>query len=594
LTKKDMTEANKAFAPEESVSPPPPPPQDFQAPTPVTPVNNPPTTNYIPPHRRPKSYRSNSSYEQQPFTDDDDTLFGGSLSSGKQSYMNNDQTRRSTDWQDFMPTDFDSEYDTDGDSFGSILTDLLVGTASAMAKGGGDSFLKGMLGLLEGSTKGSTSSSKNNMMSDMDNTYDDQLYSLLQRGSLDEIAREMDDNDQFVQQLASKLSDVDKELITLKTMQQIAVRYTELMDTKQKIAELEARKNVIKGYLGKARKRLVSLQSRYKEMIVSGSYDRRVGRQSSASLWDNDVESMTPTSPDSKYPPSTTYDKPPGTAGSVQDTDAPPSSPKQTSPSSAVSPQPGVTDGAVGDTEKKDDDVWKTEGFGTSGRGRGRSRRARIGPSNGQFEARSDSISPQPESQDTGSAMDKAATNDDDAWKSQGFGSSSRGRGSSRRARSAPSTNAPRVEPRGDGARYASDLGDSPQPNVADPGKTDTSTAPGTTTRDDDWKSQGFGARGRGSSRRRRSGTSSNDVYNLGGYTTAAKGTPTNDDSSPLQEPRPPASDVSETPLTSSPGSKLPPHRRTTSGPSAAEEKRRLRAQQVDEEFEKLKRDLGL
>jgi hypothetical protein len=225
----------------------------------------------------------------------------------------------STDWRDYMPKYDDDEYDTSGDSFEKIFSDLFTGVAGAAVGGGGGVF-RDFVEFLERNVDGYASDSS-----------DAELITLLRTGSLEEVGNEMDDTQLVVEQLSSKLNNLDKELIMIKADLKLSTKYMEKLEMEERIAEIEARKKVVQGYLEKARKRVISLQSRYKELIVGGENDRRVGRSSSSSYYSQDSSSYT---------------------------------------SSASSPY----------TESTDDDgeAWKSQGFGSSGhRGSGRRRQSR-------------------------------------------------------------------------------------------------------------------------------------------------------------------------------------------------------------------------
>lgn len=87
----------------------------------------------------------------------------------------------------------------------------------------------------------------------------------------------MDDTDLLISQLETKLESVDREVVDVTAEIRESMRYSEKFDLEERLAELEARKEVVSGYLKKGRKRLVKLQTRYKELIVEGRTDTRAG-----------------------------------------------------------------------------------------------------------------------------------------------------------------------------------------------------------------------------------------------------------------------------------------------------------------------------
>ena len=239
----------------------------------------------------------------------------------------------STDWKDYMPKYNEEDYSTSGDSLGSIFSDLLSGVAGAAASGGigGASIFRDFIEFLEG----------NDMAGGND---DSNLSTLLQTGSFQDIANEMDDTDLVVQQLSSKLSNLEEELIMCKADLKATTRYIEKMNFEEKVDELEARKKIVQGYLKKARTRLLTIQTRYKDLIISGEGDSRARGKSS--------ESSSKGSPDSSYSRS--------------------ASSSSSSPSS-TNRQSSSNDSAV------DEDAWRNQSFGSSGRrGSGRRRRSPV------------------------------------------------------------------------------------------------------------------------------------------------------------------------------------------------------------------------
>ena len=339
----------------------------------------------------------------------------------------------STDWRDYMPKYDEADYDAGGDSFGAIFSDLFsgatdVGVAGAAAGGG---IFRDFVEFLERNVDGGVYTSDDNA----------ELRILLSTGTLEQVGMEMDDTQLVVEQLEAKRNNVRDELIMCKADASVATRFAEKMEMQERVAELEARQRVVDDYLKMSRKRLLELQMRYKELIVQGGNDERAGGRSRGSSWGS---SSSGSGSSSAY------------SGS--------------SFSNAPSSEPsGRRDGASTSSGEED---WKHQGFGSSGRGRGSSRRART----------------------TGSRSTAASQ-------------------ASRERSSSSSYSAPPPPPR-----------QSPQPS------SQSSSSP---------------------------------------YSSTSK---------PPEPWTPP----------------VPPHRRTSTDRQVREEKARLRELQVDEEFDKLKKDLGL
>ncbi|KAG7372335.1 DnaJ domain containing protein [Nitzschia inconspicua] len=194
----------------------------------------------------------------------------------------------STDWRDFMPKyEDDKEYDAGGDSFGKIFSDLFAGAAYGAAGVAGSSagLLMDFIEFLEGNVDGYGADS-GGFGSRGSDDYDAELQVLLRTGSLDDVANEMDDTNLVVEQLQSKARSIDDEILTVNAEAKMESRYMEKIELEERVAELKARKGVIDGYLKKSRKRLLSLQTRYKELISYGGANDSYaggGRRSSSS-----------------------------------------------------------------------------------------------------------------------------------------------------------------------------------------------------------------------------------------------------------------------------------------------------------------------
>ena len=244
----------------------------------------------------------------------------------------------STDWRDYMPKYSDEEsYDTGGDSFEKILSDILTGVAGASATGasilgvGAGGVVRDFVEFLERNVDG---------FSGNDDDAASDLTTLLSTGTLEQVGDEMDDTELVVQQLSNKLSNIDNELIMVQAELKTATKLSEKLDLSERVAELDARKKVVKGYIEKARKRLLSLQTRYKALIVGGMNDRRAGGKTSSSSYE-----------------ASSFSRSDSSSGEFGD-----------AASSAPRNQEEKT------KNKGDDDSWKNQGFSSSGR-RGSSRR---------------------------------------------------------------------------------------------------------------------------------------------------------------------------------------------------------------------------
>lgn len=249
------------------------------------------------------------------------------------SYSSSTSSSTGTNWEDFMPKYDDDQYDTGGDSFGKIFSDLFVGAAAgAVGLGGGPNVFKDFIDFLEGNIDGYGISDD-----------DSELRVLLNTAPVEEIGNEMGDTELVVQQLKTKLKSIDDEIIMLSAERKVATRYLERMEIEENLAELNSRKEVVKGYLKKAQKRLLALQTKYKELITRGETDSSV-RGSRRSSWD-DMSSSN-------------------------------------SRGSSSSTSSSHTESRANESSRNDEDAWMNEGFGSSssyerGSRRGGRRRSR-------------------------------------------------------------------------------------------------------------------------------------------------------------------------------------------------------------------------
>jgi hypothetical protein len=331
---------------------------------------------WTPPHRRP----------------------AGASSTSWSSTSSSSSSGSSTDWRDFTPgydpsSSSSYEYDVGGDSLGAIFRDLVTGAAA-----GGRGVLKDFVEFLEQNVDGYSTTG--------DNANDDQeLRVLLRTGSLTDIGDEMDTTELVMRQLAEKQRQLDEELVLVTAEAKLVSNYMEKLERDERAEEIKARKKVVESYAGKARKRLLSLQTRYKQLIVSGENDPKAGGGRATATGDYGATSSSWT--DSRSPSSS-----PASGSSRQ---------YSTSSSTSSSPQRP--------RHEKAEDAWKDDSFGSFGRGRGSSRRR------SQQQASTSSSSSSPYSSDRSSLYSRAPY-------SPSSGSSSAGR-TAYRAPSARSSTAP-------------------------------------------------------------------------------------------------------------------------------------------------------
>jgi hypothetical protein len=331
------------------------------------------TDGWTPPHRRNGAYGSSSS-------------------------SSSSTPPPSTDWRDYMPNygrDRDEpQYDKGDDSFGQIFSDLFQGAASGVAAGGAGrgGIFKDFVDFLEQNVDGVAGS---------DASADD-LAVLLRTGSRTEIANEMDDTQLLVDQLETKLRKLQDALWGVEAEVKLTNTFRERIELEESQAELTARINVVQGYDRKARKRLIALQTRYKELIVSGGRNSRDSYES---------------------PSSSSY-----TSSSTRRDPDPPR--RETSTGGRTSTKSGSS--SSGDP----DETWKREGFGSFGRqGSGRSRSRRRRPTSED--------STVPPNRRTSTTAGSSSTDTYEARKTEDFG----GRGSEQSRRGRPTREDSSVPP---------------------------------------------------------------------------------------------------------------------------------------------------
>ena len=297
-----------------------------------------------PPHRRASSYSGSSRSDS----------YGGS----------------SADWRDYMNIPDDSEnYDAGGDSFGAIFSDLFTGVAAAAAgyKGKGG-VLEDLISFLEGNVDG--------FASDAGYDKDPDLLDLLSRGNISDVRTEVEDAELLLKQLDAKYDDIKKDVarvtneLELNTKNASSKRASEVFrldeELNEQLESLQARQKVVLGYMKKARRRLDLLQERLSELLKE-----RRGSSSSSATQSTGTERTTSRSDTTDYTSTySTY-----------------SANYQTKSSSSNQTHSGEES-----TRSSGSSYSSRESFGSSGRGRSRSRQKRSEDAT----ARSNYVSQQP------------------------------------------------------------------------------------------------------------------------------------------------------------------------------------------------------
>eukprot|EP00529_Nitzschia_sp_RCC80_P016361 CAMPEP_0113480446 /NCGR_PEP_ID=MMETSP0014_2-20120614/21881_1 /TAXON_ID=2857 /ORGANISM="Nitzschia sp." /LENGTH=657 /DNA_ID=CAMNT_0000373879 /DNA_START=79 /DNA_END=2053 /DNA_ORIENTATION=+ /assembly_acc=CAM_ASM_000159 len=441
------------------------------------------TGGWSPPHRRSSGYSSSSS-SSNPFDNFSTDNF-------------------STDWRDYMPktNGDDDQYDAGGDSFEKIFSDLFSTAAvgAAGVAGTGANLFVDFIEFLEGNVDGSGSSSG---FSVDDN--DPELQVLLRTGSFEDVANEMDDTNLVVDQLRSKLTNLEDEILTVTAESKMTTKYMERIELEERLAELTARKQVVNGYLKTSQKRLLALQTRYKELMSQGvndTYGGGGGGRTSSDSGNNSSSARTDGA--SSYSSESSYRS---SSTSSQETTQSKSSGQQ---SSQRRPQ------------RDSEDSWMNEGFGSSSSSSTRGSRGR-----GSSRRRSRSSTPRTSSTATASTGSSRDNIENTRTSSNNTGSTSSSSSTSNTSGS-----------------YSSSSSPSPSQNYRRESIRPPSSPPQSST------------------------------------STSRSNTPSS--SSSL------SSSASQ--------ANVPPHRRTSSYVSQQEaDKKRMQEIKVDEEFEKLKRELGL
>lgn len=194
------------------------------------------STEWTPPHRRTGSYHPSSKFSPD--------------------------TQPTTDWRTYIPNYdlIDEQYDTGGDSFGSIFLDLLSGGAD-----GGRRIMSDFVSLLENGIhekSGTFSKSVKNGSSDPS------LQELLQKGTLKEVRDELDNTELIVKQLSAKLHALQDEIKCLKKETGRLSSFPKRLELETQLEEAQAKLKVVERYSSIGRKRLLTLQNHYKELVL--------------------------------------------------------------------------------------------------------------------------------------------------------------------------------------------------------------------------------------------------------------------------------------------------------------------------------------
>lgn len=286
------------------------------------------SSSWTPPHRRPASSSSSSSY------------YSSSSSSSTNNQQPPPQQQPSTDWRDYMPKYEDDEwYDANGDSLGAIFSDIILGVAT-----GGRGLVKDFVEFLEKAdgfgVSGYDGSSSSTSFGDLD--------PLFHSNSISDVGNEMDDTELMVQQLSTKLQNTQNDIIDYQAQLALSNSYVERLQLQEQLAEAQARQKVVQDYLKTARKRLLALQTKYKELLIKQP-PPPPPRQSTPT-------SSASTRSSANTPP------PPSSSSSSSSYSTRPSS---TGPSTTASTTSTSASSTSGENES-----WKRESFGSFGRGR--------------------------------------------------------------------------------------------------------------------------------------------------------------------------------------------------------------------------------
>jgi hypothetical protein len=197
------------------------------------------STGYQPPHRR--SYSSTKS----------------SSSTASSSRIFSDDLR------DYIPQDSgmaEESYDTDGDSFGSIFSDFLVGLGRAASSGAstGKGLLMDLIDFLEGNFPEYGTS----VTVDQDAALD----TVLQSNDAKLLREELYDTTLLIKQLSAKLASIDQVINSLEVEKNAASNFLQKEMKDEDIGSWKGRKSVVEDYLRRGRQRLIKIQKRILEV----------------------------------------------------------------------------------------------------------------------------------------------------------------------------------------------------------------------------------------------------------------------------------------------------------------------------------------
>ena len=303
---------------------------------------------WTPPHRRREAYTSSSSSSSSSYGPD-------RSGSGP-----------STDWRDYIPNyNKDQEdYSADGDSFTAIFADLFKAAGTGAMNGGG--ILRDFVEFLENEAGAATSNfaGVGGFSSSTSSVLDEELRILLQTGTVEQIGEEMDDAALVQEQLQTKFSNLQQDIVSLTADLKFASALQEKMTLQEDLASVQARIPIVQEYLKQAQKRLLALQTRYKELIVRGGNDPKAGGGGdgdgggrTGSVWD-EIRNQAKSSSSSYVDDGQTRRSSTTTDSTINQEET--FSRRSSSSSSSSS--------------DNKEDAWKSDSFGSFGRrGRGRS-----------------------------------------------------------------------------------------------------------------------------------------------------------------------------------------------------------------------------
>lgn len=184
-------------------------------------------------------------------------------------------------WENYVQNQSSSEeYNTQGDSFEAILSDLFSniadGAAGVVAEGvrrgkeQKSGILHDLIEFLEQNV---------NPLGSFQNDKED----ILDMGTIQDISLEMEDIQLLISQLERKREDLEEEIRKLQVDVDKSLRFVEKMEMKERLDELLARKKIVMEYLNKSRERYGKLQQKYKDLKLQSRYGRNTATSSSSS-----------------------------------------------------------------------------------------------------------------------------------------------------------------------------------------------------------------------------------------------------------------------------------------------------------------------